>query len=136
MRGIGRAENQDGMVLLKTFQNRLQLLKTMDPSWAKDETKHRLMLFTCCGMLTQEDNAVPLPPSTSQAMTVKSSSGRRTEHTNHVRADCGDYEDLMEEHAAMADTAPPPPPPQQQQYRRGDRCDRVQSGEERRERKS
>ena len=134
MRGIGRAENQDGMVLLKTFQNRLQLLKTMDPSWAKDETKHRLMLFTCCGMLTEEDQAVPLPMNTSQVMTVKNSGGRRTEQTNYVRADWGEYEELMEEYAAMADTAPPQP--QQQQYKRMERRDRVQNGEERRDRKN
>ena len=138
MRGIGRAENQDGMVLLKTFQNRLQLMKTMDPSWAKDEAKHRLMLFTCCGMLTQEDNAVPLPPSNGQALTVKTN-GRRLEQTNHVRADWGEYEELLEEYAAMADTAPSPPQHQQQrpqQMMGRERRDRVPNGDDRRDRKN
>jgi len=122
-RAIARAENGEGVALLKAFQSQLRMMKHMDKSWTHDDSTHRLLLFNCCDTLATEDNSITLPPSASQP-SVKVGGARRHEvhfasqqDNQQSRGDWGAYEGLMEEYTALAVTT-------QQPYERNDRRDR------------
>jgi len=120
-RAIARAENGEGVALLKAFQSQLRLMKRLEPHWMSEDAKHRLLLFNCCDTLAAEDNGISLPPTTSQP-SVKGG-GKR--HETNYAAQQDDYprhdwhlmDGLMEEYAALAVTS-------QNSYEPRDRRDR------------
>jgi hypothetical protein len=105
-RAIARAENGEGVALLKAFQSQLRVMKQLDRLWRHDDATHRLLLFNCCDTLAAEDNSITLPPSSMQA--PHRNTGKRHEtnyasqHDYDMRSDWGDFEGLMEEYAALA----------------------------------
>jgi hypothetical protein len=110
MRAIGRAENGDGLVLLKSFQAQLRLQKQLEPQWATDDTKHRKILFNCCSLLSQEDNAVQLQSSS----VPEKSRGRKIEFVNQAEL-LAEAEECMQEYTAFASGGDQQQ--QQQQYK-------------------
>ena len=108
-RVIDRAENGDGLMLLKSFQGNLRLQKHMEPAYNKDEARYRRLLFTCCATLATEDTNVPLPSSTNPQILKRG--GGRQEQTYYARHDWDVYDDLIEEYTVLAVTAPNPYPP-------------------------
>jgi hypothetical protein len=103
LRGILRAENGDGVSLLKSFQNTLRIQKQMELKYSKDDQVYRKLLFTCCNLHTTEDSQVQLTPSITQPV---KGGGRRFEQTNYARLDWDVYEDLIEEYTALAEASP------------------------------
>jgi hypothetical protein len=103
LRGILRAENGDGVSLLKSFQNTLRIQKQMELKYSKDDQVYRKLLFTCCNLHTTEDSQVQLTPTITQPV---KGGGRRFEQTNYARLDWDVYEDLIEEYTAMAEASP------------------------------
>jgi len=81
-RAITRAENGEGITLLKAFQSQLRFMKCLDPSWNNDDASHRLLLFNCCDTLTTEDNEISLLPAPS-LQTSFNGGGKRHE-TNYA----------------------------------------------------
>jgi len=53
-RAILRSDSGDGMNLLQSFQSSLLLHKKLDPSYTKDENKHRRLIYNCCATLANE----------------------------------------------------------------------------------
>ena len=121
-RAIARADNGEGVALLKAFQSQLRLMKRLEPSWADDDADYRLLLFNCCDTLTAEDASITLPPISSQSI---SKIGGKRHETNYAaqqeqyleRDDWDLYEGLMEEYTALAVTSQP-------RYDQRDRKDR------------
>ena len=111
-RAIARAENGDGLMLLKSFQGNLRLQKQMEPTYNRDEARYRRLLFTCCATLATEDTNVPLPSTIPQ---VLKGGGRRQEQTYYAKQDWDVYEDLIEEYTALAVAAPVAAPSYQYQ---------------------
>jgi hypothetical protein len=109
IRAITKAENGEGMALLKAFQSQLRLMKQLERNWAQTDTSHRLLLFNCCDTLTTEDNNILVP---SSSLAKHHASGKRSE-TNYAtqkidsrqELDWDVYEDLMEEYTEMATTS-------------------------------
>ena len=103
LRGILRAENGDGVSLLKSFQNTLRIQKQMELKFSKDDQVYRKLLFTCCNLHTTEDTQVQLTPTITQPV---KGGGRRFEQTNYAKLDWDVYEDLIEEYTALAEASP------------------------------
>jgi len=114
LRGILRAENGDGVSLLKSFQNTLRIQKQMDHKYSKDDQVYRKLLFTCCNLHTTEDTQVQLTPTITQPV---KGGGRRFEQTNYARLDWEVYEDLIEEYTALAEASPAHSPEYQNKAR-------------------
>ena len=121
LRGILRAENGDGVSLLKSFQNTLRIQKQMELRFSKNDQVYRKLLFTCCNLHTTEDSQVQLAPTITQAV---KGGGRRFEQTNYARLDWDVYEDLIEEYTALAEASPA----HNSEYQNKGRNDRKQPG--------
>jgi hypothetical protein len=111
-RAIARAENGEGVALLKAFQSQLRMMKRLETSWQHNDADHRLLLFNCCDTLAAEDNGITLPPSSTHQSAK--GGGKRHEanyafqsESSYQRDDWNPYEGLMEEYTALAITPQP-----------------------------
>jgi hypothetical protein len=104
LRAILRAENGEGVILLKTFQQQLRYQKLREPEWVENDAKHRRILFNCCDVLAREDIALQIPSQVTH--TNSSKHHKRTEFVNSVSQARDEDEDLQA-FAAMTLVTPP-----------------------------